>query len=239
MSHAAISVFLILGAISFNLLAHDSFQDRTEDTKSQNKRMVELILNSPADGSAIESSQEPLFQALTNLARSQGKNPDEYTTFRRDGTFSPLTEGRATSILTEGRATALRSGQKNYVLVILGAPRMGVPGISAQQLILLNEDGQILDKVSCDINSRYGEVITEIKEDEAQDGAQVIMVFKSNNRSSGWHNWHAITYGGSTSTFWESEKDLPSIWNKQGLCRIKVGDDRFAIVFPKQDVHSK
>jgi len=230
MSHAAISVFLILGAISFNLLAHDSFQDRTEDTKSQNKRMVELILNSPADGSAIESSQEPLFQALTNLAKSQGKNLDEYTTFHRDGTFSPL---------TEGRATALRSGQKNYVLVILGAPRIGVPGISTQQLILLSEDGQILDGVRCDINTRYGEVITEVKEYEAPDGAQVIMVFKSNNHSSGWHNWHDITYGGSTSTFWESEKDLPSIWNKQGLCRIKVEDDRFVIVFPKKDVHSK
>jgi hypothetical protein len=231
MSHAAISVFPILCAISFNLLAINSIQNRTEDTTSQNKRMVELILNSPADGSAIENSQEaPLFQALTNLAKSQGKNPDEYTTFRRDdGTFSPL---------TGGRATALRSGQKNYVLVILGAPRIGVPGISAQQLILLNEDGQLLDKVSCDINSRYGEVVTEVKEDKAPDGAQVIMVFKSNHPSS-WHNWHAITYGGSTSTFWESEKDLPSIWNKQGLCRIKVEDDRFVIVFPKKDVHSK
>jgi len=231
MSHAVISIFLILCAISFNLLALNSIQNRTEDTTSQNKRMVELILNSPADGSAIENSQEaPLFQALTTLAKSQGKNPDEYTTFRRDdGTFSPL---------TEGRATALRSGQKNYVLVILGAPRIGVPGISAQQLILLNEYGQILDKVSCDINSRYGEVITEVKEDEALDGAQVIMVFKSNH-SSGWHNWHAITYGGSTSTFWESEKDLPSIWNKQGLCRIKIKGDRFLIVFPKKDLHSK
>jgi hypothetical protein len=193
--------------------------------------MVELILNSPADGSVIESSQVPFFQALTNLAKSQRKNPDEYTTFRRDGSFS---------ILTEGRATALRSGQKNYVLVILGAPLIGVPGISAQQLILLNEDGQILDKVSCDINSRYGEVVTEVKEeDEAPDGAKVIMVFKSNNHSSVWHNWHAITYGGSTSIFQESEKDLPSIWNKQGLCRIRVEDDRFVIVFPKKDVHSK
>jgi hypothetical protein len=230
MSHATISAFLILCAISFNLLALNSFQNRTEDTKSQNNPMVELILNSPADGSTIESSQAPLFQALTNLAKSQGKNPDEYTTFRRDGGFS---------ILTKGRATALRSGQKNYVLVILGAPRMGVPGISAQQLILLTEAGQILDKISCDINSRYGEVITEVKEDEAPDGAQVIMVFKSNHYSSGWHNWHAITYGGSTSTFWESEKDLHSIWDKQGLCRIKVEDDRFVIVFPNKDVHSK
>lgn len=232
MSHAAISVFLILCAMSFNLLSLNSIQAQTEDTKSQNKRMVELILNSPAVESAIENSQEaPLFHALTNLAKSQGKSPDEYTTFRRDdGTFS---------ILTEGRTNALRSGQKNYVLVILGAPRMGVPGISAQQLILLNEGGQILDKVSCDINSRYGEVITEVREDEAPDGAQVIMVFKPNNHSSGWHNWHAITYGGSASTYWESEKDLPSIWNKQGLCRIKVEDDRFVIVFPKKDVHSK
>jgi hypothetical protein len=230
MSHATISAFLILCAISFNLPALNSFQNRTEDTNSQNKRMIELMLNSPADGSAFDNSQAPFFQALTNLARSQGKNPDEYTTFRRDGGFS---------ILTEGRATALRSGQKNYVLVILGAARMGVPGISAQQLILLNEDGQILDKLSCDINSRYGEVITEVKEDEAPDGAQVIMVFKSNNRSSGWHNWHTITYGGSASTYWESEKDLPSIWNKQGLCRIKVEDDRFVIIFPNKDVHSK
>jgi len=53
------------------------------------------------------------------------------------------------------------------------------------------------------------------------------------------NNWHAITYGGSTSTFWESEKDLPSIWNQQGLCRIRVEDDKFVIVFPKEDIHSK
>jgi hypothetical protein len=228
-NHAAISVFVISFAISQPAL--NSIQNRTDDTKPQNKRLVDLILNSPADGSELENSQEaPLFQALTTLAKSQGKNPDEYTTFLRDdGTFSPL---------TKGRAVAFRSGPKNYILVILGAPRIGVPGISAQQLILLSEDGQILDKVSCDINSRYGEVITEVKEDEAPDGARVIMVFKSAH-SSGWHNWHAVTYGGNTSTFWESEKDLPSIWNKQGLCRIKVENDRFVIVFPKKDVHSR
>jgi hypothetical protein len=229
MSHATTSAFLILCAISFNLSALNPVQNRTEDTKSQNKRLVELILNFPADGSGLDSSQLPLFRALADLARLQGKNSDEYTVFRRDGGFS---------ILTKGRAITLPSGQKNYVLVILGAPDFGVPGTSVQQLILLSEDGQILDKLSCDINSRYGEVITEFKEDEAPDGARVIMVFKS-RYSSGWHNWHAITHGGRSSTFYENEKDLQSIWNEHGLCRIKVEGDRFVIIFPKKDIRSQ
>src|ERR1051326_4402670 len=190
LSRTSLPIALLMLIIGGNLYVSASLKNPRSYFRQENRALVEQILRSPAKASPLEAMQTPLFQALETLAQTQGKDPKDYIEFRRDGSFSVLSHGYGVRVKVE---------QKGYVVVILSSAIFSVPGTSLQQLILLSEDGLILDKLTCDINSRYGETRTQIKQEPDSDGAQIVIVFEPNRSSSGWHNWHAINYAGHTS----------------------------------------
>ena len=62
----------------------------------------------------------------------------------------------------------------------------------------------------------------------------MVIIFEPGQlNSSGWHNWYRITCAGKTYDFREDEKKQPSVWDEKGLCRIKIADGRFVVLFPE------
>ena len=112
---------------------------------------------------------------------------------------------------------------------------MPFPGTSAQQIVLVTPDGVILDRLRCEINSRYGVTTTEILPEPASDGAQFVIRFLGHNftgkRTLSFH-WHKITFRENSYTFWRKESETADEWNERGLCRAKIGDGKLAVVFP-------
>lgn len=108
--------------------------------------------------------------------------------------------------------------------------------MSAQQIVLLTAKGEIVDRVQCDINSRYGRTKTEILPKPDPDGAQIIIRFAGYKLPSGketwWHNLHTIVHDGKSRTYYQQNTDKPDIWAEKGLCRIKIADRKFVVVFP-------
>jgi hypothetical protein len=191
------------------------------------KARVRTLLNSPTPngGVTLRARDEPFFGALAKLAEAQGHRPEDYIEFRNAGTFA---------MLDAGRAVTIRSGHRDYVMAILECTISSIPGISAQQLVLMDSNGRLLDKLSCNINSRYGRVVTEILEVPDAEGVRVLLVFKPGSfNGSHWHNWHTICHGAAAVTFREEQTKTASAWDQKGLCRISIEGDRFVILWPE------
>ena len=64
----------------------------------------------------------------------------------------------------------MTAGGKKYAVAVQTLQPMGVPGISADQIVLLSKEGKILGRLQCEINSGDGTVETRIlqKRDEAR-----------------------------------------------------------------------
>jgi hypothetical protein len=173
----------------------------------------------------------PFFRALEDLARQQGMDPREYIVY---DTGEPARAGRASAILNQGRAVEIPTDRGRFVVAILGTLCVSIPGVMAHQVVLIDQQGQILDEVGCGINSRYGALATDVKNPPEGDGAQLVIRFVSNyGPRSTWHNWHTLTYQGQAYTFREDEHDEPSVWDTNGLCRIGVRKGKFVVLFPR------
>lgn len=184
--------------------------------------------------------KQPLGKTLVELAKSQGENPDHYLTYRRKGFWCDFQEVAA--------AKAVQVHSKTYAVVVQTADTESVPGIWAQQVVLLTAGGKILDKLGCDINSRLGETKTQIHETPEKDGAQVVVRFVARDANQWWHGRHAIVYEGKTYTFWVDRDEhgfwhptvnKPNIWTENGLCRVKIVNDKFSVIFPKLETPEK
>lgn len=178
---------------------------------------VKALLESP--GRRDDDLKQPFFAALAKLARDQGLEPEDYISYRSENAFSRIVEGRAVSV-------------DRYVVAIVHAEDISLPGVEAQQLVLLDSRGRILDKIACGINSRYGTTKVEAT-DKAEDGARLVIRFVPHkyNKSS-WHNWHTITRGGRDHTYREPESGKPNEWDREGLCRVAIKSGKFAVVYP-------
>ena len=139
--------------------------------------------------------------------------------------------GESSSVLTRGRVAVVRTGAGLRPVAILGAEPFSVPGVAAQQLVLFDHAGRVLDRVGCGINSRYGDLVTEVPARAPADGAELVVRFVPNSKS-GWHNWHAVTHGGRSLTFRAQEKGDPVDWAGQGLLRVAVRGEKFAVAWP-------
>ncbi len=188
--------------------------------------LVQQMLASKTAADESDFENAPFAAALAVLAKSHNKRPDDYLAYRGEGSFS---------VLKYGEAVQLKSNGKLYVVAILGSSRsvVAIPGVSAQQLVLISQEGDLLDKLGCGINSRYGLIRTEVRVPPASDGAQLVLVFRPHYDSSGWHNYHDITYGGKTFRFREEQSEQPSVWDRKGLCRVKVEQGTFRVLFPE------
>ena len=126
---------------------------------------VHTLLTSPVKSRA--SGEEPFFTALADLAKAQGRDPYDYLRYRGTGRFAHFTSGRAVDLC---------AGRWRYVLVILANDSPIIPGTNLQQLVLLGNDGRILDKFGCHVDARQGALLTEIRSPPDPDGAQLAIV---------------------------------------------------------------
>jgi hypothetical protein len=195
----------------------------------QQRDLAETLLKTSAKDDGMDESA--FFRTLAELARRQGQRPSDYTHY---DSGEHTRSGRARGGLMEGRAVSVTSEQKQYVVAVLGIGRLSVPGVTAQQVILLDEGGRILDRLACGINTRYGDLATEILDRPATDGAQLVVRFKPLfPDQSTWHNWHTITYGGKPYTFYTEEKNEPVNWLERGLVRAAIKRDKLQVLFPE------
>jgi hypothetical protein len=194
----------------------------------QQTDLLEALLRTTAQGDVKHESE--FFRSLSELARRQELQPSDYLNYDSGKAQS----GRSTAILTEGRAVAVAAEGKQYVVAILGTRVVAIPGVMAQQLVLLDGRGKVLDRLACGINSRYGILFTEVSDKPATDGAQLAVRFKPNfPHLSTWHNWHTVTYDGKPYSFYVEQKDDPVNWMEKGLVRGKFQQGKFQVVFPE------
>ena len=193
------------------------------------KPAVETILSASQPRPDMNASTQAVFQALASLARTQALDPDVFTAFRFKSGFAMFSGG--------AYSMKIRTGGAQHILVVQTVEPMSIPGVSAQQLVLLSRDGKILDRLQCDINSRYGVVVPVIKTDPEPDGSQIILRFKGtvwpSHGTNYWHNWHTISHAGARTTFQDREEKTPDEWDEKGLARIGIRHDRFELLFPQ------
>jgi len=199
---------------------------QSENSQSSVDPLVLTLLKTTAESDFEHKST--FFQTLHQLARRAGYPTDNLTNY---DSGENAQGGRARAILTKGRAISLVSGELQFVIVILGTDPIGVPGVEAQEILLLDETGKIRDQLSCGINSRYGSLITEFPSQPQDDNAQIVIRFVSTG-TSGWHNWHTINYEGESHTFSVLGNRDPVELTSLGLVRLEVRDRKFSVIFP-------
>ncbi len=130
----------------------------------------------------------------------------------------------------------IKGDSAQLVLVVQTVQPISMPGTSAVQLVLLDMEGRILDRLQCEINSRYGIIVPEIRENPDSDGSQAVLRFQGDGfagKTSLWHNWHAIQYRGRTYMFSDSAQAHDPAWTTEGLCRVAVQKNGFSVRFPR------
>ncbi len=177
----------------------------------------------------------PLDDILAELARAQGLDASDYRLLHSSGIIAPI---RPT-----GSVSAVTAGGKKYAVAVQTLQPMGVPGISADQIVLLSKEGKILGRLRCEINSGDGTVKTRILQKRDEDGARIVVEFAPGGylgvpRSNYWHTWHRLTFGGKSWTFMtlETKPSEPDIWSWKGLCRLGIASGQLAVIFPKLEV---
>jgi hypothetical protein len=193
-------------------------------------RLIEMSGNAGAPGKEEENSG--FVDALMDLAGQKGWVNIVNECNRRVLCNHPL----------EGRTETLSIDDDHYVLVILRWWDFFIPGRDFQLLLLIDENGRLLDHVSCEINSRltqmwWGKYVTEVLNPPGEDGARLVIRLILPPGDSVCGNFsHLINYQGRDYEFYwgNNENDLgqPTIWDQKGLSRLTVENDKFKVLFP-------
>src|ERR1700733_48609 len=202
------------------------------------------VVNLVAQGHDLQRAGSPFFATLAAIA-SANHWADDADRYEQHGTMAKLDVGRAVAA-------------GNDVLVILESNDFAVPGVDAVELLLVAPDGKLLDKVGCEMNSRYGKL--EVRTPHAMQAA----IFAVPNEPSESYMGHTIAARGHTYTFWP-EGDLhaemftppaivngrrstelesrvsvdihyrrprPPAWSRNGLLQVAVANNKLQIPFP-------
>jgi hypothetical protein len=114
-------------------------------------------------------------------------------------------------------------------------------GNEVRQVVLVTPKGRILDRLRCGISNRYGDLEVEVHE-RPTDGAHIVIRFVpvvypwEEKPASLWHNYHEIIYHHKLYRFSVAspvDPLTPTEWNEKGLCRLRVENDKFVVLFPK------
>jgi hypothetical protein len=139
----------------------------------------------------------------------------------------------------EARAEAIQCGRSRYVLVLLKYCTHTIPGDDVQTVILLDEQGRLLDRLACEINSRLsrdalGQFHTVIPAEPDADGAQ--LVIRLDGQSARGNFAHYVEHAGRRAQYYwgqdDAPHDRPTEWDKKGLCRIAIKDGKLKVLFP-------
>ena len=206
--------------------AEPSAEAEENRSEQSSKQALHAMLSVKGGRARFDGEQDPFFEALEDLVASEGLDPQDFLVYRSESVYARIDIASAHEV---------SSGARTYVVVQQTVQPMTIPGTSAQQLLLLSSEGELLDRVQCNINSRYGVVDTEFKPAPDEDGAQIVICFRGTRyggKENWWHNWHTIVHAGISKTFREPETGEPNDWDTKGLCRMGIEGGRFVITFP-------
>jgi hypothetical protein len=182
---------------------------------------------------------EELVNILAALAKQQGLDPEDYRGYRRlrptggvgvyGCRFSPP---RA--------AVALQVAADRMYLVIEEHPGTVIPGTTASQVVLLSVDGRILDRLQCDVSSRFVRRLEcEIPKGHDGDGARVVIRLPRLTDSGAedevrYPGAHSIILRGREYHFVEGgeKQNRLEVWHENGLCRATISRGKFFVLFP-------
>src|SRR5262249_1585148 len=135
-----------------------------------------------------------------------------------------------------GKAIPMKSGKRRYILVILEMKALVGSGSEAQQVILLAEDGKVLDRIQCLMRSQLSgsEMITAAMDKPQEDQAQIVIRHVPNDDNT-WHGWHVIVYDKRAYTFYadplpNNARNKSTAWYQKGLCRLAIQDGKLVSV---------
>lgn len=186
--------------------------------------LVKTLLDSPTPTRKTTRQRGPFFAALEQLARRQHLDPKGY--------LNLLEPGKPTRVLlTQASAVPLDVEQERFILAILRAPVLEIPGPAGEQLVLLRPDGTILDHISCMISARFGSLKTEVTDKPDEDGARAVIRFTPHEKG-GSHFFHEIVYGGKLYSYTDDPSRPAAEWLEKGLCRIAVQKSKLVVLFP-------
>src|SRR5262249_24874400 len=151
------------------------------------RQLVEKLLKHSAEHD--DEQESPFFKALAQLARANGLRPSELIEHKSEKSQY----GAMSTVLADGRAVAVSAGGRRYAVAVLGYRTHTNPGLNAQKLILISEDGEVLDMIGCMMNAWHGQFVTEVLREPAADGAQLVVRLVPAFKTT-WHPWHVITY---------------------------------------------
>jgi hypothetical protein len=182
---------------------------------------VRILLRESAESDADHKSR--FFKALSALAQQHGLVPGDYIPKE----------------VTRGYAVRISAGREAYAVAVLRGRTRWKPGDDTQYLLLLDQQGRLLDQLSCTINGHLtaalrssGNFRTEVPRGHERDGARLIIRYAPEDGGSPSGNWsHYIKHAGQTHSY---------SWTKggwdRGLCRVGVQGGRFVVLFPPSQV---
>jgi hypothetical protein len=204
---------------------------------------VPPVIDLVTQGRDLQHAGSPFFVTLGAIA-SANHWADAADRYEQAGTMAKLELGRA-----------IAAG--NDVLVILESNDFMIPGVDAVELLLVAPDGTLLDKVGCEMNSRYGKL--DVRTPHPMAAAVFAVPY-----GRGGYMGHTIAAHGHAYTFWP-ERDLdaeaftppaivngrrstelesrvsveihyrrprPPAWSRNGLLEVAVVNDKLEIPFP-------
>jgi hypothetical protein len=185
---------------------------------------LEVLVREAARGD--RNHRSPFFAALLSLARKHAASGTDYLPDHS------VEEGFAVKV-----------GDGHVVAVLRGASRV-IPGTDTQYLLLLDREGRLLDRLSCDINNRLTRMFegsgifrTDVSGRPGHDGAYLVVRYIPESGDSISGNWsHEIVHQGKTYSFlWDQDRPnaIRSVeWERKGLCRVGIQGGKFVVLFP-------
>jgi hypothetical protein len=115
-----------------------------------------------------------------------------------------------------------------------------IPGGCWQHLFVLDDSGQLLDSLTCEISTRLvsrdgANYQTTVLEETQPDGARIVISYLPDEGTVGGNFGHEITHAGKTYRYYWGGEEMskePSEWHVKGLCRLAVRDGKLQILFP-------
>jgi len=161
---------------------------------------------------------EALGRMLADLARKQGQDPEDYSAFRAKGASGLWSDA--------GDVVTVRADNRRYVVAVQTVVPMSVPGVAAQQFVLLDTGGEILDRFQCHANSRYGRLEARVSSDVRDARIEVTRASRLPGAP------YTITVRERFYTFGERPLRSTEAVMIHQLCCAEIVDGKFAITRP-------
>jgi len=112
-----------------------------------------------------------------------------------------------------------------------------VPGSDDRELLLLTENGDLADILTCSVNSRltrmwYAKLLVDVLPSSAIDGVRIVIRLSGDGVGRNRLVSHLDWRGRKTQHEWREGRDQLSGRDEQEVCRIAIAEDGFRVLLP-------